>query len=58
MKKNIQERIRNEENYSKIMNALVKAKQQSNANKDYLLKMELKELYIRLIFGIYKIFDE
>ena len=30
-------------NHSKNMNALVKAKQQSNANKDYLLKMELKE---------------
>ena len=45
-------------NHSKNMNALVKAKQQSNANKDYLLKMELKELYIRLIFGIYKIFIE
>ena len=45
-------------NHSKNMNALVKEKQQSNANKDYLLKMELKELYIRLIFGIYKILDE
>ena len=45
-------------NHSKNMNALVKAKQQSNANKDYLLKMKLKELYVPLIFEIYKIFDE